>query len=102
MTDAHDGDQKVSKRPGERYWAAVVPILDSISIYDGPEIFLSQFTSVQIGPGHLFAAHWCQSEICNGGFHQFLPIRRGFSRLRPPKDSRPSECRNARNYSIKQ
>jgi hypothetical protein len=22
--------------------------------------------------GHLFAAHWCQSEVCNGGFHQFF------------------------------
>src|SRR5262249_18955172 len=22
--------------------------------------------------GHLFAAHWCMSEICNGGFHQFF------------------------------
>jgi hypothetical protein len=20
----------------------------------------------------LFAAHWCQSEVCNGGFHQFF------------------------------
>src|SRR5581483_3806249 len=22
--------------------------------------------------GCLFAAHWCQSEVCNGGFHQFF------------------------------
>ncbi|WP_369973953.1 DUF4375 domain-containing protein [Polaromonas sp. SP1] len=21
---------------------------------------------------HLFAVHWCQSEICNGGFMQFF------------------------------
>jgi hypothetical protein len=28
--------------------------------------------SVRPEIGHLYAAHWCQSEICNGGLHQFF------------------------------
>lgn len=60
------------KPPGSIYWAAVEPIWKSISIYDGPEDFLGQFAAVRIELGHLFAAHWCQSEVCNGGFHQFF------------------------------
>jgi len=44
----------------------------SISIYDGPEIFLRQFRAFRPEIGHLLAAQWCQSEVCNGGFHQFF------------------------------
>lgn len=58
--------------PGERYWSVIEPIWDSIDIYGTPENFLHQFHAVSPGAGHLFAAHWCQSEVCNGGFHQFF------------------------------
>lgn len=58
--------------PGARYWRLVEPIWREISIYDGPEVFLRQFRRVQPEVGHLFAATWCQSEVCNGGFHQFF------------------------------
>jgi hypothetical protein len=57
---------------GDEYWLAIEPIWDRISIYDGPAVFLEQFKSVQPELGHLFAAHWCQSEVRNGGFHQFF------------------------------
>jgi len=54
------------------YWNLVDPIWESISIYDGPDVFLQQFGAVAEKPRTLFAAHWCQSEVCNGGFHQFF------------------------------
>ena len=58
--------------PGSVYWAAIEPIWYSISIYDGPEVFLAQSRAVPRQLRHLFACHWCQSEVCNGGFHQFF------------------------------
>jgi hypothetical protein len=47
-------------------------ICDRISIYNGADEFLLQFRAVPYAAGHLFAAHWCQSEVCNGGLHQFF------------------------------
>jgi hypothetical protein len=60
------------EKPGAIYWSLVEPIWDSISIYDGPAVFLHQFRTARPEVGHLLAAHWCQSEVCNGGFHQFF------------------------------
>lgn len=54
------------------YWDLVEPIWEAISIYDGPENFLRQYNSAPEAARTLFAAHWCQSEICNGGFDQFF------------------------------
>jgi hypothetical protein len=54
------------------YWSLVEPVWRSISIYAGPEDFLRQFRAVRPEVGHLFAAHWCQSEVRNGGLHQFF------------------------------
>jgi Domain of unknown function (DUF4375) len=59
-------------KTGEVYWSVIDPIWDAISIYDGPEVFLLQFGEVRPELGHLFASHWCQSEVCNGGFDQFF------------------------------
>ena len=59
-------------KPGELYWSFVDPIWDLVSIYDGPEIFLHQVSKVSEVQKHLFAAHWCQSEVRNGGLHQFF------------------------------
>jgi clan AA aspartic protease len=59
-------------RAGEAYWRLVQPFWNSISIYDGPEVFLRQLEMVEPAIGHLFAGHWCQCEVCNGGFHQFF------------------------------
>lgn len=55
-----------------RYWQAVEPIWGVVSIYEGPTVFLEQFARVTLAQGHLFAAHWCQAEVRNGGFHQFF------------------------------
>jgi Domain of unknown function (DUF4375) len=63
-----DGEQQ----PGGRYWSLVKPVWRSISIHGGSEKFLRQFRRVPAPVGHLFAAHWCQSEVRNGGLHQFF------------------------------
>ena len=59
------------------YWNLVDPIWETISIYDGPENFLQQYDSAPEAARTLFTAHWCQSEICNGGFDQFFSNNTG-------------------------
>jgi hypothetical protein len=54
------------------YWDLVDPIWETVSIYDGPDVFLQQYAASPEPSRVLFAAHWCQSEICNGGFDQFF------------------------------
>jgi len=56
----------------EGYWDHVEPFWTFVSIYDGPEVFLRGFTEIPEHSGHLLAAHWCSSEVYNGGFHQFF------------------------------
>ena len=60
--------------PGSRYWSSVEVLWLSLneSWDDGPEEFLRQFRTVRPEVGHLYAAHWCQSEVCNGGLQQFF------------------------------
>ena len=54
------------------HWDVIDPLWNVINIYDGPGVFLATFNQVSRGAGLLFAAHFCQSEVCNGGFHQFF------------------------------
>ena len=57
----------------DAYFEALEPYWDRISIYDGPETFLRQFA--EAAPSFIrtiFAAHVCQAEVGNGGFHQFF------------------------------
>lgn len=54
------------------YWKVVEPFWDLINIYDGPEVFQSTYDSAPRISGLIFAAHFCQSEVCNGGFGQFF------------------------------
>ncbi len=58
--------------PGELYCQAVDPVWKLIHIYGTPSRFLSGFRRAPVPVGHLFAAHWCQSEVRNGGFLQFF------------------------------
>lgn len=60
------------KSQPEPYWALVKPYWDAVSIYDGPEAFLSQFSLLPQPSKHLFAAHWLVSEVANGGFSQLF------------------------------
>jgi len=56
----------------DSYWRFVEPIWDSVSIYDGGEVFLREFNKATDKQKTLFAAHWAQSEIMNGGLGQFF------------------------------
>ena len=60
------------QHPGELYWSVVEPFWRAVSIYDGSEIFLRQFHTLPSKARHLFATHWCQSEVRNGGYYQFF------------------------------
>lgn len=57
---------------GKSYWDAIEPIWKPVSIYDGPKVFLDAFAKLPAPVGHLYAAHWCSSEVCNGGLMQFF------------------------------
>ena len=59
-------------RPGEAYWQVLSPYWEQVDIYSGGDVFLRTFANVPEPAGHLLALHWCQSEVCNGGFHQFF------------------------------
>jgi Domain of unknown function (DUF4375) len=56
------------------YWSLVEPVWLPLnrSWDDGPEEFLRLFRSIRLEIGHLYAAHWCQSEVINGGLLQFF------------------------------
>ena len=57
---------------GDAYWKRVDSVWDSIPLYDGPKPFLHKLFAAPPVERTLFAAHWCQSEVCNGGFDQFF------------------------------
>ena len=48
------------------------PIWDAVSIYDGGDAFLRQYAAAPEASRTLFAAHWTQSEVRNGGFGQYF------------------------------
>jgi hypothetical protein len=56
------------------YWSLVEPFWLPLnrSWDDGHEAFLRLHRTVAREVGHLYAAHWCQSEVCNGGLYQFF------------------------------
>jgi hypothetical protein len=54
------------------YWRLVDPVWDQIDIYSGADVFLRTHTAAEKNAGLLFAAHFAQSEICNGGFYQLF------------------------------
>lgn len=54
------------------YWRRIEEFWEEINIYDGAEVFLATYRSVPFEAGLLFAAQFCQSEVCNGGFKQFF------------------------------
>lgn len=56
------------------YWSLIEPFWLPLnrSWDDGPDGFVRHYRSVRSEIGHLYAAHWCQSEVCNGGLPQFF------------------------------
>jgi Domain of unknown function (DUF4375) len=57
---------------GNVYWTLVEPHWEIVSIYDGYDVFLAEFKKLPQVSQHLFATHWAQSEIRNGGIDQFF------------------------------
>jgi hypothetical protein len=62
----------LTMKPGDRYSSAIEPYWREVSIYDGPSVLARDLGRVPEAIGHLLSAHWCYSEVCNGGFHQFF------------------------------
>ena len=54
------------------YWSVLEPYWDRIDIYNGPERFNATFSAAPAVVQTLFAAHFCESEVANGGLHQFF------------------------------
>ncbi len=54
------------------YFKLVEPYWESISIYDGAEKFTTAFNAAPEKVRVLFAIHWFQSEVMNGGLGQFF------------------------------
>jgi hypothetical protein len=63
-----------SKDPGQLAWSLIDPHWDVLckSWDRGAEAFVAEMQKVPLKVQHLFPAHWCESEVCNGGFHQFF------------------------------
>lgn len=62
------------EKAGDRYWKLIEPHWDPLvdTWSHGPGEFLLASRTVSRTVVNLFAAHWCQSEVNNGGFHQFF------------------------------
>jgi len=63
-----------SEDPGQLAWSLIEPHWDVLcASWDrGADAFAAQMQKVPLKVQHLFPAHWCESEVCNGGFHQFF------------------------------
>lgn len=56
----------------DSYWVVLEPYWAAVDIYGAPEIFLASFRLVPPVIRDLYAAHFCESEVSNGGLHQFF------------------------------
>ena len=55
------------------YWALVGPHwLRLIEVWEDVDTFLRRLTRTPPVSRNLYAAHWCQSEVINGGLRQFF------------------------------
>jgi hypothetical protein len=54
------------------YWELVEPYWDAVSLHGGAEKFIQQFAAMPMASQHLYATHWTQSEVQNGGLGQFF------------------------------
>jgi hypothetical protein len=61
----------------DAYFAVIEPHLQRVSIYDPPEKFLAEYAKTEEKPRNLLTAHWCVSEISNGGLLQLFSSSAG-------------------------
>lgn len=58
--------------PGSAYWKLIDPIWYKVSFYDTWKVLQRGFSKISPKQKNLYAVHWADSEICNGGFDQFF------------------------------
>jgi hypothetical protein len=59
-------------QPGTAYSQVIAPWWERVDVSCDADPFLRTFACVPEPAGHLLAIQWCESEVCNGGFHQFF------------------------------
>lgn len=64
---------------GDLYWSVIEPIWEKVSLYDGVDVYFGQLQVMTEPQRVLFVTHWCQSEIRNGGLHQFFSNATGIA-----------------------
>ena len=67
-----DSNHRTADAATGGYWSVLEPYWDRIDIYNGPEQFLATYKAVPRVARTLFAAHFFESEVANGGLHQFF------------------------------
>jgi hypothetical protein len=60
------------KKDADVYFQAIEPHFERVTIYDGPQVFLRELQATPERARHLLTAHWCVSEVSNGGLQQFF------------------------------
>lgn len=53
-------------------WSVIKPYWKAVDIYGGESKYLRGLAKLPVAARRLFTVHWCDSEVCNGGFHQFF------------------------------
>lgn len=53
-------------------WDLIQPLWYTVSIYDGYEVYLRDSKPFTVEQRRIFALHWYNSEVCNGGHDQFF------------------------------
>jgi len=61
-----------NSEPGSAYWKLIDPIWHKVSFYKTWGILQRDFTKISLKQKNLYAVHWADSEICNGGFDQLF------------------------------
>jgi hypothetical protein len=67
----------VELNDADAYFAVIEPHMQRLSIYDPPDKFLAAYAATPEKARNLLAAHWCASEISNGGFLQLFSSAAG-------------------------
>ena len=53
-------------------WDLIAPFWESVSIYDGLEVYNKDLENLTIAQRRFLAMFWYDSEVCNGGHDQFF------------------------------
>jgi Domain of unknown function (DUF4375) len=60
------------KKSESAYWILVKPLFEKVDIYTTPENYLASIAALSQPLVNVYAAHFCLSEIHNGGLLQFF------------------------------